>query len=179
MAKKATDLSGMRFGSLTVIEIERRAGHGRVYWQCRCDCGKEYEARCDNLLHGRTTRCIECSRRACAETKMAKPKKIQPESKKKPRPAVRGMCYNVLCTGRFNDKRTVWSCILSNHCPYRKTVRESDPKHLMRSCKECRYWDTFSAVCCNADSDFVADFTDDYFVCNKFEPKSKINHDTD
>ena len=35
------DLTGMRFGKLVVLYIdEERSGNGKVYWWCRCDCGK-------------------------------------------------------------------------------------------------------------------------------------------
>lgn len=35
------DLTGMRFGKLVVLYVdEERSGNGKVYWWCRCDCGK-------------------------------------------------------------------------------------------------------------------------------------------
>ena len=35
------DLRGMRFGKLVVLYVdEERSGNGKVYWWCRCDCGK-------------------------------------------------------------------------------------------------------------------------------------------
>lgn len=35
------DLTGMRFGKLVVLYVdEERSGDGKVYWWCRCDCGK-------------------------------------------------------------------------------------------------------------------------------------------
>lgn len=30
-----------------------------------------------------------------------------------------------------------------------------------KNCKGCKYWDSFSWVCCNADSPYCADFTND------------------
>lgn len=39
--KMRHDLTGMRFGKLVVIGIdEERTKNGKVYWLCRCDCGK-------------------------------------------------------------------------------------------------------------------------------------------
>ena len=38
-------------------------------------------------------------------------------------------------------------------------------------CKNCKYHDSFSWVCVNADSSYVADFTDDEDWCSKFEPE--------
>lgn len=38
---KAIDLSGKRFGRLTVIQAtSKRSPQGDIYWKCICDCGK-------------------------------------------------------------------------------------------------------------------------------------------
>lgn len=34
------DLAGQHFGKLTVIGISETARHGRLSWDCQCDCGK-------------------------------------------------------------------------------------------------------------------------------------------
>lgn len=58
---KFIDLTGKRFGKLTVIErASNRVGkdnRSRVYWLCRCDCGniKTIEASC--LIQGHTKSC--------------------------------------------------------------------------------------------------------------------------
>lgn len=53
-----TDLSGRRFGRLTVIRsTDRRDGKGCVYWLCRCDCGNEVEVTGDKLLYGNYRSC--------------------------------------------------------------------------------------------------------------------------
>lgn len=41
----------------------------------------------------------------------------------------------------------------------------------MYRCENCNYYDEISGVCCNGASDFVADFTDEDFVCDKWEEK--------
>ena len=70
------DLTGQRFGRLTVIERapNKPQVHGPNYnpidkngkkkkekifamWRCRCDCGKEVIVRGSSLVHGRTTSC--------------------------------------------------------------------------------------------------------------------------
>ena len=50
------DLSGQRFGRLTVV---RKADNknGRVAWLCVCDCGKETIVSSDKLRQGRTQSC--------------------------------------------------------------------------------------------------------------------------
>lgn len=53
------DLSGLKFGRLTVIH---RAGskHKRVTWLCRCDCGQSKIVIGWLLTSGQTTRCDVC-----------------------------------------------------------------------------------------------------------------------
>ena len=55
------DLTGRRFGRLTVIErgpdkIDL-SGHHRVQWNCRCDCGNEITVRGDVLRRGDVKSC--------------------------------------------------------------------------------------------------------------------------
>lgn len=53
---KLQDLTGQRFGRLTVI---RRAKNRRnlTYWLCKCDCGKEVEVSKGSLVRGYTKSC--------------------------------------------------------------------------------------------------------------------------
>ena len=37
------DLTGQRFGSLTVMNITNRRSGDKVMWHCRCDCGRELD----------------------------------------------------------------------------------------------------------------------------------------
>ncbi len=50
------DLTGMRFGMLTVVGFFRFATN-RSYWKCQCDCGKEKIAKGNNLRRGHTQSC--------------------------------------------------------------------------------------------------------------------------
>lgn len=58
---KVIELTGKRFGRLTVIE---EAGKDRIFvlWRCACDCGQETTVRGYNLRSGNTTSC-GCVRR--------------------------------------------------------------------------------------------------------------------
>lgn len=57
------DLTGYRFGRLTVIEkTARRSANGYVIWRCQCDCGNVVESTRDKLRSGNTTSC------GCAKT---------------------------------------------------------------------------------------------------------------
>ena len=55
---KIKDLTGMHFGELTVIGISQKRGkNGDVFWNCKCNCGKEKEIRTYNLTSGLTKSC--------------------------------------------------------------------------------------------------------------------------
>lgn len=50
------DLTGQRFGYLTVIERAPNHGH-KVYWLCQCRCGLKTEVQTFDLIFGRTRSC--------------------------------------------------------------------------------------------------------------------------
>ena len=58
---KLVDLTGQRFGRLTVVEKEGsreyRPGRYRIYWQCKCDCGNECSAHTTDLRTGKVKSC--------------------------------------------------------------------------------------------------------------------------
>lgn len=55
------DLTGQRYGQLTVLrralDVDVGKGKKKTKWVCRCDCGKECEARGNNLRTGGTRSC--------------------------------------------------------------------------------------------------------------------------
>jgi very-short-patch-repair endonuclease len=55
------DLTGKQYGELTVIEkdIELSKQKKRIYWKCRCSCGREKSVRADGLP--RTNTCGQCT----------------------------------------------------------------------------------------------------------------------
>ena len=48
---KAIDLTGQTFGEITVLckDEELSREKKRVYWKCRCSCGREKSIRGDGL----------------------------------------------------------------------------------------------------------------------------------
>ena len=60
------DITGQKFGRMTVIEISHRNGKGRVFWKCLCDCGKEKAVSSWHLRLGGTKSC------GCLHTDFAK-----------------------------------------------------------------------------------------------------------
>lgn len=72
--KKATDLSGKRFGKWTVIERDYAGTKpGRTMWFCRCDCGTETSVIGQALINGTSTQCSNCRDRHRME--LADPRK--------------------------------------------------------------------------------------------------------
>ena len=55
-SRQKLDLTGQRFGKLTVLEPAENIGT-RTAWLCRCDCGQEIIATTLNLRRGRRTSC--------------------------------------------------------------------------------------------------------------------------
>ena len=53
---KRLDLTGQRFGKLTVMERGENIGR-RTTWRCRCDCGGEVVAKTVHLRAGKVTSC--------------------------------------------------------------------------------------------------------------------------
>ena len=50
---KRIDLTGQRFGRLTVIRYDH-SEHDGAHWLCKCDCGNEKVAAGYSLRSGRT-----------------------------------------------------------------------------------------------------------------------------
>jgi hypothetical protein len=53
---KRIDLTGQRFGRLTVIRYDH-SEHDGVHWLCKCDCGNEKVAAGYSLRSGQTRSC--------------------------------------------------------------------------------------------------------------------------
>ena len=58
----AIDITGLRFGRLTVVSHNGKDKYGQMMWLCRCDCGVLVTCLSGNLRYGRTTSC-GCLRR--------------------------------------------------------------------------------------------------------------------
>lgn len=55
--KNVKDLSGQRFGKLTVLKLKGFTDTNKAIWYCKCDCGREIEVRACNLISGNTQSC--------------------------------------------------------------------------------------------------------------------------
>lgn len=58
LIRKRHDLTGQRFGKLTVIKDSGQTDNfGQILWECQCDCGNKTLIRAGNLVKGNTTSC--------------------------------------------------------------------------------------------------------------------------
>lgn len=57
MGGKAIDMTGQRFGHLSVVERFGSSKDGKALWKCLCDCGNKCVVRSDCLSLGRTKSC--------------------------------------------------------------------------------------------------------------------------
>lgn len=53
----AKNLTGQKFGRLTVVESTDERRNGSIIWKCKCDCGKYFLARSADLRKGNTKSC--------------------------------------------------------------------------------------------------------------------------
>lgn len=54
---RGKDITGQRFGRLTVIEPSHKDARGEWHWRCLCDCGNECVATGNKLRTGHTKSC--------------------------------------------------------------------------------------------------------------------------
>ena len=54
---KFRDLTGQKFGRLTVIERAENSNFGLVRWKCLCECGNTTIVQSGNLIQGNTKSC--------------------------------------------------------------------------------------------------------------------------
>lgn len=54
--RRLIDLTGKKFGNLTVIERAENRGK-EIFWKCRCDCGQIKEINGSRLKNGKTKSC--------------------------------------------------------------------------------------------------------------------------
>ena len=66
--RRLNDLTGERFGNLSVIRRADNAKDGSVRWECVCDCGNELVVSGRNLKSGHTRSCTQCGRKRIAES---------------------------------------------------------------------------------------------------------------
>lgn len=110
------DLTGKRYGKLTVLERTDKRKNGCIVWRCHCDCGKEVLLARNVLVSGNTTSCGCWARRELDDLSGQR----------------FGKLTVVSFHGKTNGHRT-WNCRCD--CGKETVVRESNLKNgLSKSC---------------------------------------------
>lgn len=105
MNKGIKDLTGKKFGRLTVTEVTEQRKRGAVVWKCKCDCGndKVYVAR-NNLEQGNTLSC------GCLQAENVSKRNRERQTKD-----ITGQRFGRLTAMKPTEKRDngyiVWKCI--------------------------------------------------------------------
>lgn len=103
--RKPLELTGIRFGSLVVIERVGSNGQGNSMWKCLCDCGSEIIANSQNLKNGHTKSC------GCHKARVTAIRNIQNTIGEKPRRKNRlYRIYYGMMSRCFNKKETHYKC---------------------------------------------------------------------
>ncbi|EQC84271.1 hypothetical protein [Lactococcus phage proPhi7] len=112
---KLVDLTGQRFGRLTVIERSGKVTKDRnTRWKCICDCGNETIVARNNLKGRRRTKSCGCLRKELLESRRRKMLE-KPEARKNNlstgikniyyQPSQGSACYEVKIVRNYNEYR--------------------------------------------------------------------------
>lgn len=98
MIKKAAcnriDLTGRKFGRLTVLEYAETRGK-TIYWLCQCECGNKKLVQGNLLKNGQTTSCSCHRKETCSKTgKAAKTHGMSETPTYNSWECMRARCYN-------------------------------------------------------------------------------------
>ena len=70
------DITGQKFGRLTVIEMAGKDKHQKILWKCKCDCGNEVIVVGCRLRKGHTKSC-GCLQKEKASEQLIKLNEVQ------------------------------------------------------------------------------------------------------
>lgn len=97
---KYEDLTGRRFGMLTVMGRGRTDGNGKILWVCKCDCGNEIQVNRSSLVHN--------GRESCGCMQKHRRKRTEEERRQ----------MSEARKGHSNPPSSIcWSCVRSNALP--------------------------------------------------------------
>lgn len=153
---KFIDLTGQKFGNLTVLNREGTKYGGAVAWKCLCKCGKEVIAAGNSLRTGHTKSCGCLNYNELKGRKFGKLTVIERAVPKKP-----------------NKKHTFWKCkcecgneiitssnhLLTGHtrscgCSHKELTGEKNPsyKHGKRNSRLYTIWAGMKSRCLNKEN---------------------------
>lgn len=120
---RALELTGKRFGKLTVISRAENDTRGRTRWLCRCDCGGEITAAGGNLVQGGTRAC-NCVRNGKASI----------------RASTNNLKHGAAIRGQQTTEYVSWNSMWAR-CTY-PCVRSSE-RYFGRGITVCQRWESF------------------------------------
>jgi hypothetical protein len=116
---KIIDLTGQRFGRLTVLnKTEKRCGHN-IVWHCKCECGNECDINGGDIRQGKTKSCGCLKKEKTAEIGKKYGGKKQKED-------ITGQKFNRLTALDYDSEREKWRCLCD--CGNYVYVRANDLK---------------------------------------------------
>lgn len=115
--KKVYDLTGQRFGRLTVIAYVGRI-QKTTRWQCKCDCGKLLTVQAGHLNNGKSKSC------GCLRKETATKSHI-----------IHGMAYDRKTKTR-NRLYRIWSCMIQRCTNQKRTAWKYYGGRGISVCKE-------------------------------------------
>lgn len=116
------DLTGKRFGKLSVVRRVENSKHHAAQWECRCDCGNVVVVNSNNLRTGHTKSC-GCSRAKSTSEWMKR--------------------YNTKHGGSFTRLYIVWCGIRSRVNNAHNTRYKDYGGRGIRICEEWNDFETF------------------------------------
>jgi hypothetical protein len=54
------NLTGLKFGAWTVLNLSHRSESRKLMWMCACECGTSKPVQGANLLNGKSKGCRDC-----------------------------------------------------------------------------------------------------------------------
>lgn len=141
MAPKIIDLTGKKYGLLTVIKRLKKRGTGAPYWLCKCECGKETVISGLNLRHKLQWSCgcrglIQAKKRTMNKDldQIAGVKLFNGQMSAEDFKRVRmSLGFTIQ---RLADEMCVSKSLVDDYCGGRRVVRPYMQKLLLFICKE-------------------------------------------
>lgn len=171
---KFIDITGQKYGRLTVLRLAPRKAGDRVLWRCLCDCGLETTAISSDLRCGNTQSC------GCWKTETARSLGIKYGPLNSAKIDITGLRFGRLAViadvGRTPENTVIWLCRCD--CGNETTVRSSHLKSGHTISCGCRQrtvnrihghtrnggskiygvWEAIIQRCCNPNSTAYKDY---------------------
>lgn len=158
---KIKDLTGNRYGKLTVISRGKNDKNHRCTWNCRCDCGNEINVKSANLLHGQVScGCIRIT--SLVGKKYGRLRVIEQAENARTKSGRTHVMY--LCECDCGTKILVRAESLRNGntrscgCLEKEITKEKSTKHGLKGTRIYNVWQGMKQRCYNQNEERYADY---------------------